>query len=510
MTNDQTKSRNESDDRDSFDIESRLQEMWQGAGSPAEQSPARSGQIVGQYKIRAFLGAGSFGMVYLADDIKNNCPVALKLPRLEVLLDAEKRQRFHVEADIIKRLNHDFIVGIQASGVDDSLPFIACDWCTGPDLAAYLEQLRQQGENDGNLPSWQESVRLMIKVTNAIQFAHESGITHRDIKPANILLDQVLSEESESQGLERFIPRVTDFGLARLADPVATSTRTGVLLGTPAYMSPERLIAGLAAQSEPPNHDNSVASDIYSLGAVLFELLTGSPPAGSDSWLELIRNENSVSTKELKWTQEIPSSLKNVVGVCLRNNPQARYQSAAELESDLALVIADQKPTGRPITIAEGIGWWFDSKNWALVAGLFVMVSQAILAGWLIVGDLSKVGFGLLTASQYFGLLPQLLLIAATSSLSVIACGWFCMKGFRWAPYIGIAFVAYNFAVPFKAMFGEPQVFEEIYKANSPYLTFLVHLIIALVYVLQIVLFGCAAAEAFKKSRTKVQADKTE
>lgn len=477
--------------------------MWQGAGSSAEHSPVRSGQVVGQYKIRAFLGAGSFGMVYLADDVKNNRPVALKLPRLEVLLDPEKRQRFYVEADIIKRLNHDGIVSIQASGVDDSLPFIACDWCTGPDLAAYLEQLRH--ENEGYLPTWQESVRLMIQVANAIHFAHENGITHRDIKPANILLDRVLGDDEEAQGLERFVPRVTDFGLARLADPVATSTRTGVVLGTPAYMSPERLISGLAAQSESPGHENSIASDIYSLGAVLFELLNGKPPAGSDSWLELIRNEKSVSTKMLNWTQELPSSLKNVVGVCLRSNPQARYQSARELESDLGRVMAGHKPTGRPISFTDSIGWWFGSRNWALVAGLFAMVSQTILAGWLIVGDLCKIGFGLLTASQYVELLPQLLLIAATSSLSVIICGWLCVKGIRWAAYLGMAFVAYNFADPFQAMFGEPQIFQEIYNANSPYLTFLVHLIIALVYVLQIVLFGCAAVESFNKRKDKSQ-----
>lgn len=483
---------NESHD-DGLDIENRLAELWSSESPAADQMQARKGQLVGQYKIRALLGSGSFGLVYLADDTKNKCPVALKLPRLEVLLDEEKRKRFRVEATIIQQLDHPGIVRIQQSGVDDSLPYIACDWCSGPDLAAYLEEfdLAEQG-----VPKWQESVRLMIQVAQALHFAHEQGITHRDIKPANILLDRPVEDDDSKHGLDRFNPRITDFGLARLSDPVATSTRTGVIMGTPAYMSPERVIAGLAAEPAALQHDDSVAADIYSLGAVLFELLSGKPPAGADSWLELIRNEKSTSTSLLNWPRDIPAPLKQVVNCCLRRNPETRYRSAADFESDLTRLLDGKAPLGQPIGMGQGLKLWFAARDWATVAGWFAIISQTIVAIWLIVGDIVKISFGLLSSSQYFNLLPQLITIACTSSLSVILCGWLCTRRFRWAPFLGVALAIWNLRGPLLALFGEPQIFEEIYSANSPYLSFQVHLVIAIVSGCHLLLFGCAAIES--------------
>ena len=441
--------------------------------------------------------------MYLADDTRDSTPVALKLPRLEVLLDDQKRKRFRVEADIIRQLEHPGIVRIRKSGVDDTLPYTACDWCTGPDLAVYMDELRARN----TLPPWQESVRLMLKVCQAIKFAHENGITHRDIKPANILLDRIIpgKDADGDQGLNQFAPRITDFGLARLADatPLATSTRTGVVMGTPAYMAPERILAGLAVEQETIQQAVSPATDIYSLGAVLFELLCGAPPASSQSWLELIRNENRTTDDSLQWTASVPAPVKKVVAACLRGNPETRYSSVAQLEADLLRLHDGQPPIGRPIRLPQRFNQWFRSKSWFAMAGWFAIVSQAIIASWLITADIFKVSFGLLTSAEYFELLPQLMLIAATNSLSVIVCGWLCLRRWAWAPCIGLLLAGWNLWSPLKALFGEPFIFENIYNSSSPYMQFSIHLVIAFVTAIQLLLFGTAVIERLLDFRSK-------
>jgi len=355
-------------------VESRLAELWKHDRSAEPQGGVRFGQVVGQYKIRAFLGAGSFGLVYLADDLESGRPVALKLPRVEVLLDPEKRKRFQIEAEIIGRLEHKGIVRVLRSDVDEAMPFIACDWCTGPDLAQYLVDLDSTGKK---LPEWEQSVRLMKYVCEAIHFAHQQSITHRDIKPPNIILDRKLEPSESEQGLDLYRARVSDFGLARLADPTATATRTGVVLGTPAYMAPERIIAGLASDKRIPNHSQSVLSDVYSLGAVLFELLAGSAPVQSDSWLELVRPERSNSRRSLDWGDaDIPRGLKKVVETCLRLEPETRYPNAGAIAQDLGKLLDGQSPLGYSVGAVQRIRTWFRRQNWMPTAGRFAMWSQ--------------------------------------------------------------------------------------------------------------------------------------
>ena len=488
----------ESSDSELFDVESKLEALWgtQGGEGVVPQTGVQFGQMIGPYQVRAFLGAGSFGLVYLADEVETKRPVALKLPRIEVLLDKEKRKRFRVEADIIGQLNHPGIVRILRSDVDESaMPYIACDWCTGPDVAAYLDELRASGQG---LPTWEESVRLMAEVCDAIHFAHEQGITHRDIKPANIILHRDIQRDEQAEGLDRFVARITDFGLARLADPVETTTRTGVVLGTPAYMAPERILAGLSADGEAASHSESVHSDIYSLGGVLFELLTGSPPAKSKSWLELIRMERkSTLNSELVWAKDVPPALRTITETCLRHHHWIRYRSAGDLGDDLRRLSNGEAPVGRPIGVAGRLGFWFTSQDWITTAGWFAIVSQTIFAVWMMLGDVFKVSFGLLTPEEYFAMLPMLLAIALRDSATVILAGVFCVKRKWWAAWVGACLAGYNLYAPVMAFLGEPQMFPDIYEANNPYFSFFVHLINAIIVFMQLVLFVFAIASRF-------------
>lgn len=475
-------------ERQLLGLEARLSEVWSEHNETdgTKLTNVEFGQMVGPYRVRSFLGAGSFGVVYLADDIKSNRPVALKLPRLEVLLNKEKRKRFKIEVDIVSRLDHEGIVSLLASDVDEksAMPYIACQWCTGPDLASYLADTQ---------PSCEESVRLMANVCDAIHFAHQQGVTHRDIKPANIILHMEVDESDGLESLDRFVAKVADFGLARLADPVATTTKTGFVLGTPAYMAPERIISGLSGGSDDGVHAESVASDIYSLGAVLYEMLTGNLPSKSNSWLDVVRQERSSSLRvPLEWKSDTPPSLQKISETCLRKQPAFRYQNAADVADDLRRHLNGQPVVGRSVTFTSRFKLFFTQQDWMKIAGWFAIVSQCIFAFWMIMGDLFKIPFGLLSIQEYLGILPNLLVLAAIGSLSVILVGVGCLKKYSIAPFIGAGLVMYNLYVPVRALGGDPTVFSEIYTNNDPYLSFMVHSIIVLAFGSQLILFVTA------------------
>ena len=222
----------------------------------------------GRYMIERELGRGAFGVVFMASDTVLGRRVALKVPRPEILVTADVRRRFLREAEAASRLDHSHIVPVYDVGEVGPVCFIASAYCEGLTLAEWLRQ------NSSAVP-FDSAARLVAKLAAAVGHAHERGILHRDLKPSNILLMRqgasAIADGEECLDFP-FIPRICDFGLARLLDQDSHETCSGVPIGSPGYMAPEQAAGRL--------REHGPATDVYALGAILYELLVGTaaPP----------------------------------------------------------------------------------------------------------------------------------------------------------------------------------------------------------------------------------------
>ena len=464
------------------------------------------GRAVGPYRVRSLLGSGAFGVVYLARDTRNNQNVALKLPRLEVLMDSEKRKRFEIEASIGASLDHPGIVAVFESGTSGSLPYIATQWCDGSDLGQWLADC-EKGHQP--LPTWRQAAELIADVAEAVHYAHQQGVAHRDLKPANVLLEfKKTMEETGTglgeEGLSQFRAKVSDFGLAKLSQAPITDTRSSLLVGTPVYMAPERIAGQTAASDQSLSNQGAILADVYSLGAMLFELLTGKPPLSGANYLELVGQAVQLANASPGRHPEgipqgLPNGLSKIISACLRSRPGFRYQSAADLAIDLRRCLNGESVSGVPVTLRTSFRYWVANRDWAAIAGWFAVGSQVLFTAWMVLSDLFKIRFNLLTSEQYIEMLPQLLWIAATTSLTTIVIGVLCICGFRWARWVGAGLAAYNLWPPMLAMFYKPCFFSEIYANSEPYFTFQIHLVISLIFMYQLVLYLLAIAVPWLK-----------
>ncbi len=273
--------------------------------SAVPESFARS--LADRYRIERELGRGGMATVYLAEDLKHRRWVALKLLSPEVG-EAIGSARFRSEIDIAARLSHPHIVALHDSGVADDRLFYVMPYIEGESLRARLDR-------DGRLPV-EEALRLAREVASALGYAHRRGLVHRDIKPGNVLL---------SDG----IALVADFGVARATGPDDTRglTSIGTMLGTPAYMAPEQISAS-------PDLDSR--ADIYSLGCLLYELLTGRPPFGG-TFQALVHQHLSVAPRPVTdWRPEVPPNVAAAIARSLAKEPADRYATAASFAEALA------------------------------------------------------------------------------------------------------------------------------------------------------------------------------
>jgi serine/threonine protein kinase/tetratricopeptide (TPR) repeat protein len=330
-------------------------EATTGARPPdAEDSPPWPARV-GRFLIRRELGHGSFGRVFLAYDPHLRREVALKVPRPGVLLSPELTQRFHREAQAAGGLDHPHIVAVYEAGEADGVCYIASAYCPGPALAAWLKQRVDP------VP-YRLAAGLVAALAEAVEHAHRRGVLHRDLKPANVILDsgeggggRPAAPESEMG----FIPRVTDFGLAKLQElgagdsrsPAGCQTESGAILGTPSYMAPE--------QASGQGHAVGPAADIYALGAILYELLTGRPPFQGESLLdtlEQVRSQEPLPPSRLR--PKLPRDLETVCLKCLRKERERRYGSAAELADDLRRFLRGEPIKARPVGRLERAWRW--------------------------------------------------------------------------------------------------------------------------------------------------------
>jgi eukaryotic-like serine/threonine-protein kinase len=275
--------------------------------SPTEELKTLVGRYVGPYQITAKLGAGGMGIVYKAVDPKFDRPVAVKLlPRN--LADAPTRARFQREAQTASSLNHPHILTVHDLGEVDERPYLVTEFVDGGTLREWAKAVPH---------TWQEKVHLLIGVADALATAHAAGIIHRDVKPENILIS--------SAGYAK----LADFGLAKLMEPIADDrtsegkTRSGVIMGTLPYMSPEQA-SGLPVD---------VRSDIFSFGLVLHELLAGRRPFAAATGLEELQRITHGAPDTLE--EDVPLALRQVVEKALEKAPADRYQTMRDLVVDL-------------------------------------------------------------------------------------------------------------------------------------------------------------------------------
>ena len=279
---------------------------------------------LGRYQIEKELGKGAMGVVYLGKDPKIGRVVAIKTLALgqefegEALEDA--RERFFKEAETAGRLQHQNIVTIFDAGQEHDLAYIAMEFLKGRDLSNVTKS--------GHLLPAEKVLSIVARVAQALAYAHRQHVVHRDIKPANIMYD----ESSDTV-------KVTDFGIARVTD--SSKTRTGLVLGTPSFMSPEQ-IAGKKVDGR---------SDLYSLGVMLFQMLAGVLPFRGDSMAELMyKIGNEPAPDILLIRQELSSKLAAIVALSLNKQPDMRYQDGERFAADLRAVMGDQ--AGDPVTVA--------------------------------------------------------------------------------------------------------------------------------------------------------------
>jgi eukaryotic-like serine/threonine-protein kinase len=320
---------------------------------------------LGAYELVEEIGRGGMGRVFAARHTRLGTLVALKVISDGRFATAEQEMRFVREAQTAARLRHPYIVAVHDAGRDQGLAYYAMDLVPDGDLAQRLRERQRP-------LAAREAALLVHKVTTAVAYAHREGILHRDLKPSNILLE----------GDE---PRVGDFGLAAELGPGGELTAATRLLGTPMYLAPEVFARGAKAAS--------AASDVYALGAILYEALTGRPPffgesAGEDAAAaaSALRQHEVVAPRLL--APGVPRDLETIVLKCLEKNSAGRYPSAAELADDLARFLDGRPIVARPISAPARFARWCNRRP-ALAAVWFLAVALAIgssVAAFMIAG----------------------------------------------------------------------------------------------------------------------------
>jgi serine/threonine-protein kinase len=342
-----------------------------GADSPT--------QIAG-YEVLGVLGRGAMGVVYKARQPGLKRIVALKMIRSGDLADQRDLLRFRAEAEAAARLTHPNIVQIYEVGEHEGRPFFSLEYVAGGSL--------QQRLTAGPAPV-RPAAELIATLARAVQYAHSRGVVHRDLKPANVLIadcglriaDSNASETStapEKSDLQSAIRnpqsaiKLTDFGLAKLLDEDASSTQSGTILGSPSYMARE--------QAEGKGKEVGPLADVYALGAILYEMLTGRPPFRGATLLETLDQVRTLEPAAPTQLQpSVPRDLETICLKCLQKEARRRYAGAAELADDLERFLRGEPILARPLSAPARFGRWC-RRNPRLAAVYTLAV--ALLLGW--------------------------------------------------------------------------------------------------------------------------------
>jgi WD40 repeat protein/tRNA A-37 threonylcarbamoyl transferase component Bud32 len=322
--------------------------------APEHSSP----QKLGRFELLGVVGRGAFGTVYKARDLELDRTVAVKLPRAGNLAGPQELDRFLREARSIAQLRHPSIVTVHEVGQRDGLPYLVSDFVPGVTLADQLSARR---------PGFREAAELVAAVADALQYAHEQGVVHRDIKPSNIMI----GDDGR--------PCVMDFSLAKREAGEITMTVEGQVLGTPAYMAPE--------QARGEGHAVDGRGDVYSLGVVLYQLLTGELPFRGTQRMLLHQVLHDEPRSPRSLNDRIPRDLETICLKAMAKEPRRRYQSARELGDDLRRFLKGEPIQARPVSRGEKL-WRWCRRN-PVVASLLA----AVLLLLVLVAVVASVGY---------------------------------------------------------------------------------------------------------------------
>ncbi len=337
-------------------------------------TPFAAPNSLGRFRILKRVASGGNGVVFHAFDPQLSREVALKVPRLDVWLADQAQARFLTEARAAAQFDHPNVVPIFEVGQYGAVHFIVSGYCRGPSLSVWLRELAERGDS---LPP-EVAAKWVSQVAAAVEYAHQRHVVHRDLKPSNILLETESGKADSQTEYDdprfRFIPRITDFGIAKIMESEEDLTSTGTILGTPHYMAPE--------QVDPRIGEVGPKSDIYALGIILYEMLSGFPPIQGETEVETLSRIGTTEPAPIRVIRsDVSADLEAICLQCLEKDPAKRYETAAELAADLNRFLSGEPVLARKLSSVQRIWKRYRQRAVRITAAIsFLLILVALVA----------------------------------------------------------------------------------------------------------------------------------